>query len=217
MKKRLLCVISACALALSLAACGEKDDPVQIVSDEESIHIEVGDEISVIAHTKKSETIRWSCEDGDVAAITADGRLTGVANGITVITAETDSGYDHIGLVVGNGVKGTEVVVRTDENGNFTAERKPSFNGNSKITQLRISLNGLTEDETLLLGTDSEAYLKVAVTPSDCDDTLYYTSSNPGVAEVDQTGTVVPKSRGTTIITVTAPNGVEDTFKIFVR
>lgn len=215
MKKRIICVISACALALAFAGCGKEENSVQIVSDEEVLHIAVGEEKPVRVHTNKSETARWSCEDGDVAAITGDGRLTGVANGVTVVTVETDSGYDHIGLVVGNGVKGTAVTVH---NGDGTVStQRPAFNGQSKITALRVSLNGMTEDETLILGTDDEAYLDVAVTPADSDDTLYYESSDPNVAEVDQEGTVYPKSRGTVTVTVTAPNGVEDTFKIFVR
>ncbi len=217
--KKILAAASAVALALSLAACGSEESPVRIVSDEEQIHLAVGDEISVRAQTKKSESIKWSCEDGEVAVITADGKLSGVANGITVVTAQTDSGFDHIGLVVGNGVKGAPVVTSTvDENGNtITTAKKKVYNGQSRITSLSISLNGMTEDETLLLGTDDEAYLKVSVTPADCDDPLDYVSSDPSVAEVDGEGTVYPKAKGSATITVTAPNGVEDTFKVFVR
>lgn len=218
MKKKFISIISACAVVLSLSACGGETQAVKIKSDEEQIHLPVGDEISVTAQTKKDESIKWSCEDSDVAVITADGKLTGVSNGVTVVTAKTDSGYDNIGLVVGNGVKGTETVIRTtDENGNVVATKKNTFNKNSKITDLQITLNGMVEDETLILKNDKEAYLKVRVTPSDCTDPLVYESSNPAVLEVDSDGVVRPKSKGTVTITATAPNGVSDTFKIFVR
>lgn len=215
MKKKFISVIFAAAMVLSLCACSES---VKIKSDEDRIHLPVGDEISLTAQTQKSETIKWSCEDTDVAVVTADGRLTGVSNGVTVITAKTDSGYDTIGLVVGNGVKGTEVqIYTTDENGNPVASGRPAFNKDSKITDLQITLNGMTEDETLLLNTDKEAYLKVRVTPSDCNDALVYESSDSNVLEVDSDGVVYPKSKGTVTVTATAPNGVSDTFKIFVR
>lgn len=218
MKKRIVTLALACTALLCFSACGEKDGQVKIVSDEEQIHLAVGEEISVTAQTQKSEAIKWSCEDGDIAVITADGKLSGIANGVTVITAKTESGFDNIGLVVGNGVKGSEVVIRSvDENGNVTTTTKKSYNKDSKITALQISLNGMTEDETLLLSQDKEAYLKVSVTPSDCDDPIDFTSSDTSILEVDSDGTVYPKAKGTVIVTATAPNGVEDTFKIFVR
>ncbi len=218
MKKRIFSLISACIVAFSFSACGEKEQAVKIKSDEEPIHLAVGDEISVTAQMKKSEAIKWSCEDTDVAVITTDGKLSGVSNGITVITARTDSGSDSIGLVVGNGVKGTETVVRqVDKDGNVTSVTKRSYNQDSKITNIQLSLNGMTEDETLILGKDDEAYLKVSVTPSDCDDTIYFESSDSSVCDVDSEGTVYPVGKGTATITATAPNGVSDTFKIFVR
>ncbi len=218
MKKRFTLLSLGCAAILALSACGDKSSPVQIVSDEDTIHLSVGDEISVTAQTKKSEAIKWSCEDGDIAVITADGKLTGIANGVTVITAKTDSGYDHIGLVVGNGVKGSDVVIRSvDENGNVTTTTQKAYNSDSRITALQITLNGMTEDETLLLSHDTQGYLKVNVTPSDCDDPISFSSSDSSVLEVDSEGVVYPKSKGTVTVTATAPNGVEDTFKIFVK
>lgn len=216
MKKQLIAIAAASALALGLAACQEEEKQVQIVSSTPRLRVEVGDEISVTAQTKVSEPIKWSCEDGEIAVITADGKLTGIANGITVVTAKTDSGYDHIGLVVGNGVKGTEVVVSgATADGSSTGQK--TYNGNSKITSISLSLNGMTEDETLLLRNNDTATFRVNVTPADCDDPIEFTSSNPGVARVDSDGTVTPVSAGTTVITATAPNGVADTFKIFVR
>lgn len=218
MKKQLFAAVTAAALVLSLAACGEKEKQVEIISADEQLRVEVGDEISVTAHTKKDEPIKWSCEDGEIAAITADGKLTGIANGITVVTAKTDSGYDHIGLVVGNGVKGTEVVTRiVDADGNVTTTTKKTYNKDSKITDISISLNGMTEDETLLLSKNDTGKFKVNVSPADCDDPIDFSSSNPEIVSVDEDGVVTPKAKGTATITATAPNGVADTFKIFVR
>ncbi len=220
MKKQILAAATAAALIISLSSCGKKDAAVEIVAPngEQQLRVAVGDEISVAAHTKKSETIKWSCEDGDIAAITADGKLTGIANGITVVTAKTDSGYDHIGLVVGNGAKGTEVITKVvNEDGTVTQTVKKPVNKDSKITDLSISLNGMTEDETLLLRNNDTGKFKVTVSPADCDDPIAFSSSDPAVAEVDADGVVTPKSKGTVTITATAPNGIEDTFKIFVR
>lgn len=215
MKNKVISLVSVCALVFSLSACGSKTQAVKIKSDEEQIHLPVGEEISVTAQTQKDETIKWSSDNADIAVITADGRLTGVSNGITVVTAQTDSGYDNIAIVVGNGVEGTQTAIVPSGEGSAA---KKTFNGKSNITDLQISLNGMTQDETLIMANDRSAKLKIDVTPaSSSGDPLVYESSNPSVLEVDGDGIVYPKSKGTVTVTVTAPNGVSDTFKIFVR
>lgn len=215
MKKQILALASAAALTLALASCGSEEPAVKInlPENQEYISLEIGDEVAVVAQIKKDELITWSCDDDTVAVISPDGKLTGLANGVTVVTAKTDSGYDNVGIVVGNGVKGTVTAVNPDGTG--TTQRV--YNQNSAITSISLSLNGMTEDETLILANKDRGTFRVNVIPSDCDDPIYFDSSNPAVVTVDDNGTVTPVSRGSATITATAPNGVSDTFKIFVR
>ncbi len=215
-KKQIFALASAAALVFALSSCGEKDAAVKInlPENQEYLSLNIGDEISVIAQTKKSETISWSCEDDSVAVISPSGQLTGLANGVTVITAKTESGYDNVGVVVGNGVKG--MAAANPATGEGPAAQRV-FNENSPITNVSISLNGMTEDETLILSNGDEGTFRVNVTPSDCSDPIYFESSAPDVVTVDDEGHVVPVSKGSATITATAPNGVSDTFKIFVR
>ena len=213
MKKQILAVVSAAALALSLGACGSEEAAVKInhPENQEYINLEIGDEVSVVAQIKKDETISWDCEDDTVAVISPDGKLTGLANGVTVVTARTASGYDHVGIVVGNGVKGT---VAAKPN---TGSTQRVYDQESRVTSISLSLNGMTEDETLILANNDRGTFRVNVIPADCDDPIYFDSSDFSVVEVDDDGNVTPVSRGSATITATAPNGVSDTFKIFVR
>lgn len=76
----------------------------------------------------------------------------------------------------------------------------------------------LTEkNETVTLQADDTYTLKFSVTPTDADisDTTW-TSSDPTVATVDQTGTITAKKKGTCTITVTV-NGKSDSLDIIVR
>ncbi len=220
MKKQLFALASAAALTVVLAGCGAEEAAVKInlPENQEYLSLEIGEEISVVAQTKKSENIAWTCGDDNIAFISPDGKLTGLANGVTVVTAKTDSGYDNVGVVVGNGVEGaapSSVNPATGAAGAGTVQRV--FDENSRVTGLSLSLNGMTEDETLILSNGDEGTFRVTVTPSDCEDPIYFDSSAPDVVTVDDEGHVTPVSRGSATITATAPNGVTDTFKIFVR
>lgn len=214
MKKQIIAIASSALLALSLASCGKDDNPVKISvpENQEYLTLGIGDETTINVQVPDGESITWSCNDPTVATIYSDGRLSGVSNGITVVTAKTASGYDHVGVVVGNGVKGSAALPNNvDNNGT------PTFTGESRITKISLSLNGMTEDETLYASRGDSGTFRVNVIPADCNDPITFTSSDTSVLEVDSNGTVTPKSRGTVTVTATAPNGVSDTFKVFVR
>ena len=204
MKKRLLSLVCAGAVILSFSACGKDKSTVAISLPEGEDHLTlaIGDEITLGAQTKKGETVTWSCDDETVAIISPDGRLSGKSNGVAVVTAKTESGYDHAGVVVGNGVKGTVT--------------KPSFNGESRITNVSLSYKGY-ENITISLSKNEEIDLEVNVIPADCDDPLEFSCDKPEVLEVDNEGHVTPISKGTAIVTATAPNGVKGEYKIYVR
>ena len=214
MKKELIAIAASAALVLSLASCGKDNDPVKISLPENQKYytLAIGDEVTIDAQFPEDESLSWSCKDDDIAVISPDGRLSGRGNGITVVTARTASGYDHVGVVVGNGVNGSTAVAANPNDGGT-----PTFNGNSRITNISLSLNGMTEDETLYVSRGDGGTFRVNVIPADCNDPITFTSSNPSILEVDSNGTVTPKSRGIVTVTGTAPNGVSDTFKIFVR
>lgn len=221
MKKQLIAISAAAAVILSFSACGKDKSSVEIsLSDgQDHLNLAIGQEINVVANTKdKNAQVEWSCSDDSVAGITSDGKLSGIANGIAVITATTSDGsYDHVGVVVGNGVLNS-TSVPTANSGEGGGSTTPTvFNGKSDITSISLSLNGMTEDETLILSNNDEGTFKVNVIPADCKDPIVFSSSNASVVEVDNDGNVTPVSRGSATITATAPNGVNDTFKIFVR
>ncbi len=218
MKKQLVAVTAAAALALSFTGCGKDKSAVKIDTDgADYITLSIGQEITLGAEAKKGEVITWSSSDTDIANITSDGRLSGSANGVAVITAKTASGYDHVGVVVGNGVNGSIYIPSgSGESGTGTGGA-PVFNGVSTAEKITLTLNGQDVDETLIMANGDSPTFRVNIIPSDCDDPLTFTSSDTSVAEVNSDGKVTPVSRGTVIITATAPNGVSDDFKVFVR
>lgn len=81
-----------------------------------------------------------------------------------------------------------------------------------EVTDINVSINS----DTINIG--STAVISASVVPADATDkTLTYTSSNPAVASVTQTGVVTGISAGQADITVAAKNGVKKTIKVTVK
>lgn len=104
-------------------------------------------------------------------------------------------------------VKAGETLLTADESGiytieNITADVVVTVEG--VIGQTEIAL----EQETLELCPGDTAQLTALVTPEDAPDkTVIWTSSNPEIATVDETGLVTAVTHGETVITATAANG----------
>ena len=109
--------------------------------------------------------------------------------------------------------KGTKFAVKagetqlTETDGIYTIE-----NITSDVTVTVEGVIGQTEialqEETLELCPGDTARLTALVTPEDAPDkTVTWTSSNPEIAAVDETGLVTAVTHGETVITATAANG----------
>ena len=70
---------------------------------------------------------------------------------------------------------------------------------------------------TMRVGAKQHLGSKVKLTPAMAITTLTWTSSNPAVATVDDTGTVTALKKGKTTITVTTANGKKTKVKIKVK
>ena len=74
-----------------------------------------------------------------------------------------------------------------------------------------VSVSSVTvSPDALSLSVDDTATLAAEVLPADADQTVVWTSSDPGVATVDDNGVVTAVGPGTAEIIVTATNGTDD-------
>lgn len=131
------------------------------------------------------KTVTWTSGDETVATVDADGKVTAVAKGKTVITAEPKGQNPHF-----------KIAAPTCE-----------------VTVDPVAVTGITLDKTTLaLIVDGDpATLTATVTPEDATDkTVVWTTSDASVATVAN-GVVTAVMNGTATITATATNGTEDT------
>ena len=120
--------------------------------------------------------VEWTSDDPNVVAVSANGRIRGIAVGTTTITVTTDDGAK----------KATCTVTVSGEV--------------SKVSVTGVSLDKpaveLTEGDTTTL--------TATVTPDNATNTdVTWSSTNPSVATVDAEGNVTAVAAGTTTITVT--------------
>ena len=135
------------------------------------------------------KTIKWTSSNTNIAQIDQQGNVTGVANGKTTITAETE-----------NGKKATcEVIVHTTPK---------SITLNKSSLMLDISVNNT---ETLSVASYNPD-------TSDIKRGITWSSNNAGVATVDTlTGKVTAKSNGNATITARTENGKTATCEVTVH
>ncbi len=196
MNKKLTAVLAA---LLALSGCGKS---VEISGDR--LRLSLGQEQTLKV---KGEDLEFSSMDPNIAAVDENGVVTGLGNGVTVITAKNGKGYDNIGVVVGNGA-----ALYVDEYGETTPSLSAQpvdeavISGQSSITAVTISLvGGGSEDVTI--NTERTYEIKITRTPADSPDKITLRTADPTVAKVE--GRILRGlSRGKTVLTATAPNGV---------
>ena len=121
--------------------------------------------------------ITWSSNDTSKATVSQSGLVTGVKNGSTTITATTENGKTVT----------CTVTVVTSPTG-----------------------IALDKDKVVLdMSGTKTASLNVIIQPSNANKNIEITwkSKNSEIASVDQSGNVIAKANGTTIITATTKNG----------
>lgn len=196
-------ILAAFALSAAvLSGCGTK---VTISGD--TVHLGLGQERTLKVSAPKKAEVTFSSMDPNIASVDENGVVKGLGDGVTVITAETDSGFDHIGVVVGTGaaryVDETGTVVSS-----LTATEADDamINGQSDITALALSLVG-GGSEDVSIGTDRTYEIRVTKTPAESADKITLRVADASVARVEGK-TLIGVGKGKTVLTASAPNGV---------
>ena len=147
------------------------------------VTIKEGDSVTLTATVKPDDaadkSVSWSSSDDAVASV-ADGVVTGVKAGSATITVKTNDGGKTATCAV-------------------TVEAKA------------VAVESVSLDKSeLSLEVGEEATLTATVSPADATDKeVSWSSSDPSVATVDDSGKVVAKAPGTTAVTVTTKDGAK--------
>jgi uncharacterized protein YjdB len=124
-----------------------------------------------------SKAVQWSSSNPAVASVDSDGLITAMAMGKTTITA--------------------------------SSKADAQIQGSSEITVVGVPVEGLDIDKTtvnLLIGTSKQ--IIATIHPADASmKNLYWQSSNPAVATVDDSGKVTGVAEGSSEITVSTVEG----------
>ena len=184
MKKHLLTIMTALAIATLLIITGCEADPISVSSislDKTEISLYPGTSEKLTATLSPTDAtagtgIIWSSDKAETASVDREGNVTAVAVGEATITATTE-----------NGLKATcKVTVKTVE-----------------VTGIKLSA------EKLVLEKGGTADLTATITPDNATDkTITWESSAPAVATVEN-GKVSALSDGTATITAKTANGLE--------
>ena len=174
---------------------GTEDNPAVYISQAE-ITLAVGDSIQLVAVSTDNSTVAWLSLDEDIATVSDDGLVTGVAKGYATIMALTDSNASALCTI--------RVTACPESN-----------DGESEVLILAMSTIGITVGSSVTLTAQSSTGAQIE-----------WASSNTAVATVTQTGRVVGQSVGTAVIsastekatatcnvvvTASTPNGAEKT------
>lgn len=132
----------------------------------------------VLPATATNRTVTWSSSNETVATVDAAGKVIGVKAGTSIITATTVDGGLKAGVVV---------------------------NIVSVATILPTGIS-ITPTKLVLLG--ATAQLSATITPTNTtNQTITWTTSNPAIATVSETGTVSGIALGSATITAKTDNG----------
>jgi len=171
---------------------------------EDVIRIKIDESYKIKVSQTNEEPLKWSSLDENIATVNEKGEVKGCSNGITTVTAQTETQAVHIGVVV----ESNEGYVDVD--GNFVQV----FDGVSNITEITVGAKGGgKEDITVNVG--DKLQLRAYVTPSDSQDPIVWKSDDESIAHVNKDGVLEILKKGKTTITAYAPNGVNG--KLIVR
>ena len=150
-------------------------------------------QITVYPDSDDVISVTLTSSDESVAKI-VDGKIVAVGDGSAEITA-----------VITVAVNGEEItLIRT-------------FTVSSEIPVTGLTVNNMTDPDTMYLG--EERVIDVTVIPDDASDpSLIYSSSDPSVVSVDETGRLITSAVGSAVITIEAADGsgVLQTFTVTV-
>lgn len=167
-----------------------KAKPVETVAvtgvtlDKSELTLEAGRTVTLTATVAPADatdkSVTWASSNESVATVSANGKVTAVAEGAATITVKTADG----------GFTKTCTVTVT-----------PGTTQPLPVTAVTL------DKEKLALEVGGEATLVATVTPDNADDkTVTWTSSDSNIASVDENGKVTAVAAGTATITATAGN-----------
>ena len=178
MKRKVVCLLAAAALAALLTACGAPK-LTALSLPEETLELPVGEtavlqpectyDREVSEHTETE--ITFTSSDETVVTVDGTGTVTGVAEGEAVVTAAS---------------------------GDVTA---------GQTVRVVIPVESIAADAVSLHTGDEALDLAYTVTPEDFSGELTFSMTDSTVAEY-RDGQIVPVGEGQTELTITAPNGV---------
>ncbi|MBD5323614.1 MAG: leucine-rich repeat protein [Bacteroides sp.] len=167
------------------AECKVTVNPIRVttVTVEPAVaEITVGDVLSLSASIDPDDatdqTIGWSSSDTAVATVDDDGNVKAIAPGAVTVTAKSPDG--------------------------------PSAECQITIVAAHIDVKDIVLDaESLTLREGASGVLKAHIYPENAtDQSVTWSSSEPEVATVDESGNVMALKQGMTIITATTANGL---------
>jgi uncharacterized protein YjdB len=174
---------------------GEEIKVTGVKLDRDTLSLSVGSTVQLKATVSPdnatNKEVTWSTSDEKIATVDDQGNVKGVAEGKATITVTTaDGGFQDTCEVT---------VVRRSSGGG-------GGGGGGSTT---VSVTGVTLDRTSLTMTVGESYqLKATVSPDNATNkNVTWSSSNPDVAAVDNTGKVTAVAAGSATITVKTVDG----------
>ena len=168
-------LVNAESAVKAASALGSKEvSSLYLKEEADGVTLDVGDDYSLEALARPAEAIpdfTWESDDESVATVSENGRVIGVSGGTCQITVRS---------------------------GTFEKSCKVTVVPSVKAESLKITK--LPKDGEICVG---ESFtLSAEITPAEASNTeIYFESSDPGVALVDETGFVYGNSAGTAVIT----------------
>ncbi len=157
--------------------------------DKSSIEVSIDETDTLIAtiapYDATNKEVYWNSSDPSVAKVDETGTVTGVAEGIAIVTVTT-------------------------VDGKFTAECEVEVTqGKKEEKKENIAVTGISLDKSSIeVSIDDTDTLIATIAPENATSKeVYWNSSDPSVATVDETGTVTGVAEGTAIVTVTTVDG----------
>ncbi|SHJ13340.1 S-layer homology domain-containing protein [Desulfofundulus thermosubterraneus] len=188
-------------VVLDRAITGETPQPPEeevkvtgVKLDKNTLSLSVGSTVqlraAVIPDNATNKKVTWSTSDEKIATVDDQGNVKGVAEGKATITVTTADGNFKDTCEV--------AVVRTS-----------GSSGSGGGGSTTIPVTGVSLDKTSLTMTVGESVqLTATVSPGNATNkNVTWTSSNPAVATVDNTGKVTAVAAGTATITVKTEDG----------
>ncbi len=210
-----MAVILAGSLSLSGNEAGLQASSAYFSMVETEITLMVGEtdfiEVNLmpdISYTEKSLT--WSSSDSSVVSVDTEGIITGMAEGEADITASMPDGSSEICHITVSGYM--------NETDDPDWDSDESEVGDPDDYSETPPFTSLTIPKQVTIYTKETYFMELSYEPQEADEeTITWQSSNPNVAEVDESGLVTALKTGTVRIIAMTPNNITATCTLTVQ